>query len=66
MKQESFVGDISVTHKPSSQTCSVCGYKNPLVKDLKIRDWECPECHSHHDRDLNASINILNKAKSLV
>ena len=54
------------TFYPSSQTCNVCGYKNSLVKDLKIRDWECPECHSHHDRDLNASINILNKAKSLV
>lgn len=54
------------TFYPSSQTCNICGYKNSLVKDLKIRDWECPECHSHHDRDLNASINILNKAKSLV
>ena len=53
------------TFYPSSQTCSVCGYKNPLVKNLNIRDWECPECHSHHDRDLNASINILNKAREL-
>ena len=54
------------TFYPSSQTCSCCGYKNPLVKNLAVRDWECPECHSRHDRDLNASINILNKAKELV
>lgn len=53
------------TFYPSSQTCSCCGYKNPLVKNLSVRDWECPECHSRHDRDLNASINILNKAKEL-
>lgn len=42
----------------SSQICTHCGCKNPEVKDLKIRAWECPQCHSHNDRDENAARNI--------
>lgn len=49
------------TMYPSSQTCSRCGYQNPLVKDLAVRMWECPVCHAVHNRDTNAGINILKK-----
>jgi len=45
----------------SSQLCNNCGYKNERVKDLKIRKWECSKCKSVWDRDINASLNILNE-----
>ena len=48
---------------PSSKTCSHCGHV--LKKDeltVKVREWTCPNCQVSHDRDINASINILNNA----
>ena len=44
---------------PSSQCCNRCDYKNEDVKDLSVRKWTCPKCGMIHDRDINASINIM-------
>ncbi|NEO95505.1 MAG: IS200/IS605 family element transposase accessory protein TnpB, partial [Moorea sp. SIO3G5] len=43
---------------PSSKLCSVCLNRVESLP-LSIREWNCPSCNTHHDRDINASINIL-------
>jgi putative transposase len=50
---------------PSSKTCNKCGYINQDL-NLSMREWTCNACHSHHDRDINASINILKEGIKII
>jgi putative transposase len=42
---------------PSSKRCGHCGHVVDKLP-LDIREWDCPECGTHHDRDVNAANNI--------
>ncbi len=58
-KAEKYGRDFRVIDRgePTSQTCSFCGFKGGKL-DLNIREWQCLNCETIHDRDINAAINI--------
>lgn len=49
---------VADTYFPSTQLCSTCGVKSQVKLALSAREWTCPSCHSQHDRDVNAAMNL--------
>ena len=66
-KSQLYGKDLSIIDRyyPSSQICHVCGHRDGK-KSESIRSWICSNCHSELDRDINASINILNEGLKLL
>ena len=50
---------------PSSKSCSECGHLMDSMP-MSVREWDCPSCGTHHDRDVNAAKNILNEGLNLL
>ncbi|TCI24117.1 MULTISPECIES: IS200/IS605 family element RNA-guided endonuclease TnpB [unclassified Exiguobacterium] len=50
----------------SSQLCSGCGHQHKDVKHLGLREWTCPNCGVHHDRDVNAGLNLKREAERIL
>lgn len=50
----------------STQLCSNCGYKNAAAKDVSVREWTCPICGEHHDRDKNSCNNLLKEGRNII